>query len=71
MIEIWAKTFSNQPDLNGVSQVYTELKNKGIQFPNVNEESAPPIFTPQRVNAKIVMINECIVIDNFFYKGCN
>ncbi|KAL5293404.1 TOM1L2 family protein [Megaselia abdita] len=48
LIQTWAETFRSQPDLNGVVQVYTELKNKGIEFPATGLEPAAPIYTPER-----------------------
>lgn len=52
LIQTWADAFKNQPDLNGVTQMYTELKNKGIEFPQPDAESMAPIYTPQRVKIK-------------------
>ncbi|XP_067644917.1 TOM1-like protein 2 isoform X2 [Eurosta solidaginis] len=48
LIQIWADAFKNQPDLNGVTQMYMELKNKGIEFPQTDIENLAPIYTPQR-----------------------
>ncbi|XP_055689318.1 TOM1-like protein 2 isoform X2 [Lutzomyia longipalpis] len=48
LIQIWAETFRTQPDLNGVVQVYQELKNKGIEFPMTDMDAMAPIYTPQR-----------------------
>lgn len=48
LIQIWADAFRSQPDLNGVVQVYQELKNKGIEFPATDLDSLAPIYTPQR-----------------------
>ncbi|XP_059609240.1 TOM1-like protein 2 isoform X1 [Phlebotomus argentipes] len=48
LIQIWAETFRAQPDLNGVVQVYQELKNKGIEFPMADMDAMAPIYTPQR-----------------------
>lgn len=50
LIQTWAETFRSQPDLIGVVQVYTELKNKGIEFPVTGLEPAVPIYTPERVS---------------------
>ena len=50
LIQVWAQTFQNQPDLSGVVQSYQELKNKGIEFPAPEIESVVPIYTPQRVS---------------------
>ncbi|XP_064547375.1 TOM1-like protein 2 isoform X2 [Drosophila montana] len=48
LIQIWADAFKNQPDLNGVTQMYMELKNKGIEFPPTDLDAMAPIYTPQR-----------------------
>jgi len=48
LIQTWAAAFKNQQDLNGVTQMYMELKNKGIEFPATDLESTAPIYTPQR-----------------------
>lgn len=48
LIQVWAEAFKNQSDLNGVVQVYQELKNKGIEFPATDLDSLAPIYTPQR-----------------------
>lgn len=59
LIQIWADAFKNQPDLNGITQMYMELKNKGIEFPQTDIEHLAPIYTPQRVsssNKKIIII---------------
>ncbi|KAG9511046.1 FACT complex subunit SSRP1, partial [Fragariocoptes setiger] len=48
LIERWAVAFENQPDLNGVVQVYQELKSKGITFPPQNLDTLAPIQTPRR-----------------------
>lgn len=49
LIQIWADAFKSQPDLNGVVQVYQELKSKGIEFPVTDLDAMAPIYTPQRV----------------------
>ncbi|CAG9800196.1 unnamed protein product [Chironomus riparius] len=48
LIQTWAETFANQPELKGVVEIYQELKNKGIEFPVVDPESIVPIYTPQK-----------------------
>ncbi|KAH8270554.1 hypothetical protein KR018_011536, partial [Drosophila ironensis] len=48
LIQIWADAFKNQPDLNGVTQMYMDLKNKGIEFPPNDLDAMAPIYTPQR-----------------------
>lgn len=52
LIQTWADTFRSQPDLNGVVQVYQELKSKGIEFPVTDLDSVAPIYTPQRVRSE-------------------
>ncbi|XP_054160912.1 TOM1-like protein 2 [Oppia nitens] len=51
LIQSWAHAFRGQPDLQGVVQVYSELKSKGIEFPAIDTEAMPPIHTPQRTKS--------------------
>ncbi|KAJ1522515.1 hypothetical protein ONE63_001703 [Megalurothrips usitatus] len=48
LIQSWADAFRSQPDLLGVVQVYSDLKQKGIEFPMTNLDTMAPIHTPQR-----------------------
>ncbi|KAJ8715985.1 hypothetical protein PYW08_013270 [Mythimna loreyi] len=48
LIQCWADAFQNQPDLQGVVQIYTELRTKGVEFPMTDLDAMAPIFTPQR-----------------------
>ncbi|XP_052741760.1 TOM1-like protein 2 isoform X2 [Bicyclus anynana] len=48
LIQCWADAFQNQPELQGVGQVYTELRTKGVEFPMTDLDAMAPIFTPQR-----------------------
>ncbi|KAI8432214.1 hypothetical protein MSG28_004665 [Choristoneura fumiferana] len=48
LIQCWADAFSSQPELQGVGQVYNELKTKGVEFPMTDLDAMAPIFTPQR-----------------------
>lgn len=48
LIQSWAEAFHGQPELQGVSIVYNELRNKGFEFPKSSVESKVPIHTPQR-----------------------
>lgn len=48
LIQSWAEAFHGQPDMQGVSIVYNELRNKGIEFPKSSNEPKVPIYTPQR-----------------------
>jgi len=48
LIQSWAQAFRGQTDLQGVVQVYNELKSKGIEFPAAESEAMAPIHTPQR-----------------------
>lgn len=61
LIQIWADAFRSQPDLNGVVQVYQELKSKGIEFPVADLDAMAPIYTPQRVS-KLNTYNKIIII---------
>lgn len=64
LIQIWADAFRSQPDLNGVVQVYQELKSKGIEFPVADLDAMAPIYTPQRVNNHIqISINSSFKIE--------
>lgn len=47
LIQAWTEAFRNQPELAGVSQVYAELKHKGIEFPPPPAD-ATPIITPSK-----------------------
>ncbi|XP_049874235.1 TOM1-like protein 2 isoform X1 [Pectinophora gossypiella] len=48
LIQCWADAFQNQPELQGVVQVYNELRSKGVEFPMTDLDAMAPIFTPQR-----------------------
>ncbi|KAJ2943668.1 hypothetical protein O0L34_g16780 [Tuta absoluta] len=48
LIQCWADAFQNQQDLQGVVQIYNELKAKGVEFPMTDLDAMAPIFTPQR-----------------------
>lgn len=48
LIQCWADAFQNQTDLQGVVQVYNELRTKGVEFPMTDLDAMAPIFTPQR-----------------------
>ncbi|XP_034831121.1 TOM1-like protein 2 isoform X1 [Maniola hyperantus] len=48
LIQCWADAFQSQPELQGVGQVYTELRTKGVEFPMTDLDAMAPIFTPQR-----------------------
>ncbi|CAH0729932.1 unnamed protein product, partial [Brenthis ino] len=48
LIQCWADAFQNQPELQGVGQVYNELRTKGVEFPMTDLDAMAPIFTPQR-----------------------
>ncbi|KAK8384753.1 hypothetical protein O3P69_014361 [Scylla paramamosain] len=50
LIQAWADAFRHQPELSGVSQVYAELKHKGVEFPATNLDTMAPIITPQRTS---------------------
>lgn len=48
LIQSWAAAFCSNPEMQGVVQVYTDLKHKGIEFPSTDGESLAPIHTPSR-----------------------
>ena len=48
LIQAWAETFKQQPELSGVCQVYADLRHKGVEFPPP-EAHATPIITPHAV----------------------
>ncbi|KAK7862523.1 hypothetical protein R5R35_008994 [Gryllus longicercus] len=48
LIQSWADAFRNDSELAGVVQMYTDLKQKGIEFPMTDLDSVAPIHTPQR-----------------------
>lgn len=50
LIQSWSDAFQQYPELQGVTQVYQELKSKGIEFPMTNMDLMAPIITPQKVN---------------------
>lgn len=73
LIQVWAETFRNQPDLSGVVLSYQELRNKGIVFPAPEIESVVPIYTPQRVSVIFVVVVVVVVYDEggavlYFYQ---
>lgn len=49
LIQSWSDAFQQYPELQGVTQVYQELKSKGIEFPMTNLDTMAPILTPQKV----------------------
>ncbi|KAK9502669.1 hypothetical protein O3M35_011393 [Rhynocoris fuscipes] len=48
LIQSWVDAFHQHQDLNGVVQVYQELKIKGIEFPMTDLDSMAPIHTPKK-----------------------
>uniref|UniRef100_A0A0N5AD66 VHS domain-containing protein n=1 Tax=Syphacia muris TaxID=451379 RepID=A0A0N5AD66_9BILA len=48
LIQSWNDAFRNNPTLQGVCQVYDELKAKGVQFPVTDRDSTAPIITPKQ-----------------------
>ncbi|XP_050433901.1 TOM1-like protein 2 isoform X2 [Adelges cooleyi] len=48
LIQSWADAFRHQPELQGVYQVYRELRQKGIEFPMTNLDTMAPIHTPHK-----------------------
>lgn len=50
ILQAWADAFRSDPDLQGVQQVYEDLKQKGVEFPETDLDSLAPIITPKRVH---------------------
>ncbi|KAM3726311.1 Negative elongation factor [Dirofilaria immitis] len=48
LIQSWNDVFRDDPRLQGVCQIYDELKAKGVQFPLADPSSMAPILTPKR-----------------------
>uniref|UniRef100_A0A915Q538 VHS domain-containing protein n=1 Tax=Setaria digitata TaxID=48799 RepID=A0A915Q538_9BILA len=48
LIQSWNDVFRDDTRLQGVCQVYDELKMKGVQFPIADPGSMAPILTPKR-----------------------
>ncbi|CAL1266230.1 unnamed protein product [Larinioides sclopetarius] len=48
LIQSWAETFRSNPEMQGVVQVYNDLKQKGIEFPPSDLDTMAPIITPSR-----------------------
>lgn len=48
LIQSWADAFKDKPNLEGVNQVYHELRSKGIEFPMTDLDAMAPIITPKR-----------------------
>ncbi|XP_076312139.1 TOM1-like protein 2 isoform X1 [Tachypleus tridentatus] len=48
LIQSWADAFRTNSEMQGVVQVYQDLKQKGIEFPMTDLETMAPIHTPQR-----------------------
>ncbi|CAL1294762.1 unnamed protein product [Larinioides sclopetarius] len=48
LIQSWADAFQGNPEMQGVVQVYHDLKQKGIEFPMTDLDTMAPIHTPQR-----------------------
>lgn len=49
LIQSWADAFRKVPELNGIVEVYDELKQKGVQFPMTDLDNMAPILTPAQV----------------------
>ncbi|GAU92957.1 hypothetical protein RvY_04967 [Ramazzottius varieornatus] len=48
LVQSWAETFRSSSDLRGVTEVYDELKARGVEFPVLDMDAMAPIITPQR-----------------------
>lgn len=51
LVQSWAETFRSSSDLRGVTEVYDDLKVKGVEFPVLDMDAMAPIITPQRTVA--------------------
>lgn len=60
LIQSWAQAFKGQTELQGVVQVYNELKSKGIEFPAIDSDAMPPIHTPQRTKSTASQPSEAV-----------
>lgn len=49
-LQSWSDAFRGDPRLQGVCQVYDELKAKGVEFPMTDFDTMAPIITPKRVS---------------------
>lgn len=49
LIQAWSDAFKSNPALVGVTEVYEELKSKGVEFPATDFDKMAPINTPKRV----------------------
>uniref|UniRef100_A0AC35U7N8 VHS domain-containing protein n=1 Tax=Rhabditophanes sp. KR3021 TaxID=114890 RepID=A0AC35U7N8_9BILA len=58
LIESWAEAFKADSDFKDVLEIYTDLKNKGVQFPESNFQNLVPINTPA---ASVVTPNSSIL----------
>ncbi len=45
-IQTWSDAFKNNPDLQGVYEIYEDLVSKGVEFPMTDIDAMPPIHTP-------------------------
>ncbi|KAI5748560.1 hypothetical protein M8J76_000174 [Diaphorina citri] len=48
LIQSWADAFKDIPNLEGVNQIYQELRSKGIEFPMTDLDAMAPIITPKK-----------------------
>ncbi|KAG8197534.1 hypothetical protein JTE90_007270 [Oedothorax gibbosus] len=48
LIQSWADAFQQNSEMQGVVQIYQDLKQKGIEFPMTDLDTMAPIHTPQR-----------------------
>ncbi|PRD22870.1 UNVERIFIED_CONTAM: Tom1l2 [Trichonephila clavipes] len=66
LIQSWADAFQGNPEMQGVVQVYHDLKQKGIEFPMTDLDAMAPIHTPQRVSCLISYKKAVVVLDGFY-----
>lgn len=69
LIQSWADAFKSNPEMAGVSQVYNDLKQKGIEFPMTDLDTLAPIHTPQRVTILLFPILKYFPV-SFSFKFC-
>ncbi|XP_022243491.1 TOM1-like protein 2 isoform X2 [Limulus polyphemus] len=48
LIQSWADAFRSNLEMQGVVQVYEDLKQKGVEFPMTDLDTMAPIHTPKR-----------------------
>lgn len=70
LIQSWADAFRDIPNLEGVNQVYQELRSKGIEFPMTDLDAMAPIITPKKVIEEVTSSNHIYFLHHFTLKLC-